>query len=231
MKPAEERVEEAFVTGVRALADVEGGGAAARLGGLAPAQARAVLEDMIYSRQADLAARRLRADGRGYYTIASAGHEANAVVAAALRPDDPALLHYRSGAFFLHRARMAREAGGPEVDALRSILLGVVAARDEPIAGGRHKVLGSAPLWVLPQTSTIASQLPRALGMAFAMRQRARLRQAPALPEDAVVICSLGDASMAHSTAAGALQAAGQIAHRGLPLPLVVVCEDNGLGI
>ena len=56
------------------------------------------------SRHLDLAARYLRAEGRGFYTIGSAGHEANAAVAAALRPTDPALLHYRSGAFYLARA-------------------------------------------------------------------------------------------------------------------------------
>ena len=43
--------------------------------------------------------------GAGYYTIGSAGHEGNAAVAAALRPTDPALLHYRSGGFYLARAR------------------------------------------------------------------------------------------------------------------------------
>ena len=56
------------------------------------------------SRRLDLAARRLRASGRGHYTIASAGHEGNAALAVATRADDPALLHYRSGAFFLARA-------------------------------------------------------------------------------------------------------------------------------
>jgi len=38
------------------------------------------------------------------------------------------------------------------------------AAADEPIAGGRHKVFGRHDLAIIPQTSTIASHLPRALG-------------------------------------------------------------------
>src|SRR5690348_2186993 len=38
------------------------------------------------SRELDLAARRLQRQGRGFYTISSAGHEANALVALALRP-------------------------------------------------------------------------------------------------------------------------------------------------
>src|SRR5579875_3134042 len=58
-------------------------------------------------RHLDEAARWLRSRGTGRYTIGSAGHEGNAAVAAALRPTDPALLHYRSGAFYLLRAARA----------------------------------------------------------------------------------------------------------------------------
>jgi hypothetical protein len=42
-------------------------------------------------------------------------------------------------------------------------VLSQAASAEDPIAGGRHKVWGSVPLWVLPQTSTIASQLPKAV--------------------------------------------------------------------
>src|SRR5436190_16913269 len=112
------------------------------------------------NRHLDLAARYLRAAGDGFYTIGSSGHEANAAVAAAVRPTDPALLHYRSGAFYL-----ARAAQVPGTDPLRDVLLGLVSAADEPIAGGRHKVFGHAALAVIPQTSTVASHLPRAVGV------------------------------------------------------------------
>ncbi|GAA4226214.1 thiamine pyrophosphate-dependent enzyme [Actinomadura meridiana] len=178
------------------------------------------------SRHLDFAARRLRADGHGYYTIGSSGHEGNAAVAAALRPDDPALLHYRSGAFFLERARQV-----PGGDPLRDVLLGLVAAAEEPIAGGRHKVFGSHRLHVIPQTSTIASHLPRALGVAFAIERAARLGLDTPWPRDAVTVCSFGDASANHSTATGAINAAVNCGYQGLPLPLLFVCEDNGLGI
>jgi hypothetical protein len=114
-----------------------------------------VFDAQLGSRHLDLAARWLRGQGKGYYTIGSCGHEGNAAVAAALRPTDPALLHYRSGAFFLERARQ----GGVST-ALRDVLLGVVAAAEDPISGGRHKVFGSKALAVIPQTSTIASHLP-----------------------------------------------------------------------
>jgi 2-oxoisovalerate dehydrogenase E1 component len=179
------------------------------------------------SRHLDLAARWLRARGAGYYTIGSSGHEGNAGVAAALRLTDPALLHYRSGAFYLARAWQAR----PARDGVTDVLLGLVAAAAEPMAGGRHKVFGHPELHVIPQTSTIASHLPRATGLAFAVGRAAKLGVRTPWPEDCVVVCSFGDASANHSTAAGAMNAAAYISYQGLPLPLLLVCEDNGLGI
>lgn len=190
--------------------------------------ALALFDAQLGSRHLDLAARWLRGQGKGFYTIASAGHEGNAALAAVLRPTDPALLHYRSGAFYLERARQAPEAC-PEP--LRDVLLGMVAASDEPIAGGRHKVFGHPGLAVIPQTSTIASHLPRAVGTAFALERAKRLGVASPWPEDALVICSFGDASVNHSTAAGAINTACHVAYQRLPLPLLLVCEDNGFGI
>jgi 2-oxoisovalerate dehydrogenase E1 component len=139
--------------------------------------------------------------------------------------DDPALLHYRSGAFYLARASQV------EIDGLRDVMLGVVAAAVEPIAGGRHKVFGRRELAVIPMTSTIASHLPRAVGMALAIDRAGRLGVRSPWREDAIVMCSFGDASLNHATAQAALNATAQISFQGLPLPLLFVCEDNGLGI
>ena len=50
-------------------------------------------------------------------------------------------------------------------------------------------------------------------------------------PDDALVVCSFGDASANHSTATGAINTAARVAYQHLPLPLLFVCEDNGLGI
>jgi 2-oxoisovalerate dehydrogenase E1 component len=178
------------------------------------------------SRHLDLAARYLRAEGPGFYTIGSAGHEADAAVGAVLRPSDPALLHYRSGAFYL-----ARAAQVPGSEPLRDVLLGLAGASDEPIAGGRHKVFGHHDLAVIPQTSTIASHLPRAVGIAFSIGRAAKLGVPSAWPADAITVASFGDASASHSTATGAINAACRTAYQGLPMPLLLVCEDNGLGI
>ena len=187
-----------------------------------------LFDAMAGSRLLDIAARRLREQGRGYYTIGSAGHEANAYVAAALRPTDPALLHYRSGAFYLARVL---QAGLALDEGLAAVLLGMFAASSEPASGGRHKVFGDGRLAIIPQTSTIASHLPRAVGVALAGGRAKRLGVDTWWPDDAVTICSFGDASINHSTAVGALNAAGYAATQGLPLPLLFVCEDNGIGI
>lgn len=194
-------------------------------------QALQLFDSQLQSRHLDLAARYLRARNSGFYTIGGFGHEGNAAVAAALRVTDPALLHYRSGGFFAERARMHLAQGHSDVDPVRDVLLGMVASSEEPIAGGRHKVFGHAALHVIPQTSTIASHLPRAVGLAFAIERAAKLGIQNKYPSDAIVVCSFGDASANHSTAAGAINTACHCSHQQLPLPILFVCEDNGIGI
>jgi 2-oxoisovalerate dehydrogenase E1 component len=225
----DEAVDRGFLDAIGALAAQPRQDPAAPLSPGSPLTGGRCLEifgAQLASRHLDLAARVLRRQGHGYYTIGSSGHEANAFVAGALRPADPALLHYRSGGFYAERARQV-----PGQNPVRDALLGMVAAAEDPIAGGRHKVFGSEPLAVIPQTSTIASHLPRAVGIAFALDRAARLGVTGRWPEDAVVVCSFGDASANHSTATGAINTACHCAFQRLPLPLLLVCEDNGIGI
>ena len=185
-----------------------------------------LFEAQATSRHLDFVARELQQEGRGFYTIGSAGHESNAMVAMAARASDPALLHYRSGGFYVARAQQV--SGSTPI---RDVLQGLMGLADEPIAGGRHKVFGHPDLAVIPQTSTIASHLPRAVGLSIALHRAHRLGVDCEWPSDAVVVCSFGDASANHSTAAGAINTALATAFRGLPVPIVFVCEDNGFGI
>jgi 2-oxoisovalerate dehydrogenase E1 component len=178
------------------------------------------------SRHTDLAAKYLQSKGRGFYTISSSGHEGNAGVAAALRPNDPGLLHYRSGAFYCARAQQV-----PDQNPVRDILFGVAAATAEPISGGRHKVFGNAALSIIPQTSTIASHLPRAVGLAYSLDRARRLARETPWPADAVVVTSFGDASANHSTLVGAFNTSSNTVFQGIGMPLLMVCEDNGFGI
>jgi 2-oxoisovalerate dehydrogenase E1 component len=222
---ARDPVDTAFVEAVRTLPP---GGVRRDGSGLTAERCLDLFDAQAASRHLDFAARRLRADGDGFYTIGSAGHESNAAVAMALRPTDPALLHYRSGGFYVARAR---QAGHDPRSPIRDILLGLVGSAEEPIAGGRHKVFGHPDLAIIPQTSTVGSHLPRAVGTAFAIDRARALGVPAAWPADAVVVCGFGDASANHSTVVGAVHAVSWSAYRGVPLPLLLVCEDNGIGI
>ncbi len=194
--------------------------------GLHAATAVRLFGDMALSRALDVAARELKKSGRSFYTISSAGHEGNVVLGELLRLTDPCFLHYRAGALIMARGRKL-----PGGDPMRDTLLSLCAAKADPIAQGRHKVWGSRALWVPPQTSTIASQLPKAMGAAFSLSLVRRLLGSSELPEDALICCSFGDASANHATALSGIHASRYAAKRGLPMPVLWVCEDNGIGI
>ena len=194
--------------------------------GLTARAALELFEDQAASRALDVVARELKREGKSFYTISSAGHEQNAALGAVLRLDDPCFLHYRSGALMMARAR---KAGGetPVFDTL----LALVASSQDPIAQGRHKVWGSRRLWVPPQTSTIASHLPKAVGAAFALSRARRMGVPLPVAPDAIVCCSFGDASANHATALAGINAARYAYRGGRPTPILFVCEDNRIGI
>jgi len=185
-----------------------------------------LFESQLVSRHLDLMARVLRVKNKVFYTIGSSGHEGNAMVARLTRHTDPAFLHYRSGALMAERFRKL-----PGMDPIMDSALSFAASKDDPASGGRHKVWGSKPLWVLPQTSTIASHLPKAFGTAVAIEQARRIGHALPIPDDSIAICSFGDASSNHATAQTAFNTAQWTAYQKLPAPVLFVCEDNGIGI
>lgn len=195
--------------------------------GLPAAEAVGLFRAQCLSRALDLTAREMQKAGQGYYTIGSSGHEGMAAVAHALRPTDPAFLHYRDAAF-----QIARAGQVPGQTVAWDMVLSFAASAEDPISGGRHKVLGSKALTIPPQTSTIASHLPKAVGAAYSLglarRHPPEHRQ---FAEDALVVCSFGDASANHSTAQGAFNTAQWTSYQSIPLPLLFVCEDNGIGI
>lgn len=195
--------------------------------GLTPEKFLDFFETQMMSRQMDLRARILKNQSECYYTIGSAGHEANAVWGDVFRLTDMAFVHYRSCAMMIQRAKQV-----PGSTPLYDTMLSFVASSEDPIAGGRHKVFGNFELLVPPQTSTIASHLPKAVGAAFSIsRSRDMKLDTAVMPSDAVVFCTFGDASTNHSTAVGAINSALWISHQNYPMPIVFICEDNGIGI
>lgn len=196
-------------------------------GPLNPEDAVAIFRAQCLSRNLDRRSRKMQSEGQGFYTIGSSGHEGMAAIASALRPDDMAFLHYRDGAF-----QTMRSSQVPSVTPAWDMLLSFSTAKEDPISGGRHKVLGSKALNIPPQTSTIASHLPKAVGAAYSVPLAKRMSpEHRVLNDDSIVMCSFGDASANHSTAQGAINSACWTSFQSVPLPLLFVCEDNGIGI
>lgn len=219
-----EIVHENFLRRVAAR-DLPAGRAPA--GPLSPELAMQAFRAGCLTRALDRQSRAMQRAGQGFYTIGSSGHEGLAAVALALRPTDMAFLHYRDAAF-----QIARAGQVPGENPTWDMLLSFASSKDDPISGGRHKVLGSRSLMIPPQTSTIASHLPKAVGAAYSIGAARRHRPEHAiLPDDALVYCSFGDASANHSTAQGAFNTAQWTSYQSVPLPLLFVCEDNGIGI
>ncbi len=185
-----------------------------------------LFDSQIKSRLLDLIARQLKEKGLSFYTIGSSGHEGNAVLGLVFKYTDMAFLHYRSGAFYVQRAK--QRSG---TDGVKEILLSLVAAAADPISGGRHKVFGSVPLTIPPQTSTIASHLPKALGAALSITRAKELGIESKLLPDSIILCSFGDASINHASTQTTFNACSWLSQQNYPLPLIFICEDNGIGI
>jgi len=186
-----------------------------------------LFESQIFSRHLDLKARIMKDEGKCYYTIGSSGHEGNAVFGKVFPYTDMAFLHYRSGAFFIERSKQV--AGTTPI---YDLALSFTASSDDPISGGRHKVFGSKQLNMPPQTSTISSHIPKAVGTALSIdRAKDLMIKERELIDDSIILCSFGDASINHSTALGGINTAEWITHQGGHVPIIFICEDNGLGI
>ena len=186
-----------------------------------------IFESQILSRHIDLKARLLKDEGKCFYTIGSSGHEGNAAFGNVFPYTDTAFLHYRSGPFFLERSKQV-DGTTPLYD----MALSFMASSDDPISGGRHKVIGSKLLNIPPQTSTIASHLPKAVGMAFSIDLSKNLNISDqGSDNNSIVLCSFGDASVNHASALCAFNTASWIVNKGGHVPIVFICEDNGFGI
>ena len=193
---------------------------------MAPKDLIDIFESQVISRHLDFKARKLKEKGLGYYTIGSSGHEGNAVFGHVFPYTDMAFLHYRSGAFMVQRSKQC-EGENP----IKDILLSIMASKDDPISSGRHKVFGSVRLNVPPQTSTIASHLPKAVGAALSIVKANELKLVSKLKNDSIILCSFGDASFNHAVAQTAFNTVQWLCFHHYPLPLIFICEDNGLGI
>ena len=69
------------------------------------------------------------------------------------------------------------------------------------------------------------------MGAAFSVDLAKRLNMDAEMPNDSIVVCNFGDASSNHSTTQGAINSTAWAAYQSIPMPIVYICEDNGIGI
>ena len=178
--------------------------------GLSPERLLAMYRQMMLSRALDRRMWVLNRQGRAPFVISAQGHEAAQVgCAAALRPGvDWLAPYYRDLAFCIAMGMTALD-----------FMLSVFARSSDPSSGGRqmpsHFSLRRAR--IIPTSSTVATQVLHAAGIAYAARLRGM---------DEVVVTCLGEGSTSKGDWHEALNFAG--VHR---LPLICLVQDNDYAI
>ena len=174
----------------------------------------ALFDAQVASRHLDLAARWLRGRGQGYYTIGSAGHEAQRRGGRGAAPHRPGAAALPLG----RRSTCARAAQVPGHDAASATCCSGwwrPPTSRSPAGGTRCSATTTWPSSRRPPPSRRTCRARS--GVAFAHRPgRASSACASPWPADAIVVCSFGDASANHSTATGAINTA---VPRRLPAP------------
>lgn len=178
--------------------------------GLSPDDLRRMYRMAVTARLIDETSLRLNRQGKAPFVVPVSGHEGCQVgTAFAFRPGtDVWAPYYRDLAVVL-------VAGFTPVD----VFLGLFAKRDDPSSGGRQMPAhwGSRRLGIVSQSSPIATHVPHAAGIAYAIRYRG---------EDAVVGCWFGEGATSEGDWHEGLNFAG--IHR---LPVIFVCENNRYAI
>jgi 2-oxoisovalerate dehydrogenase E1 component alpha subunit len=165
---------------------------------------------MLTARLLDEAALRQNRMGRAPFVVPVSGHEGCQIGTAWVmrRGTDIWLPYYRDLGVVLVAGMTTYE-----------VFLGIFAKADDPSSGGRQMPAhwGSRRLGIITGSSPIATQVPHAAGIAYAIKYRG---------EDAVVACWFGDGATSEGDWHEGLNFAG--VHR---LPVVFVCENNRYAI
>jgi len=178
--------------------------------GLTDQDVRAMYRFMVTARQCDEAQFRLNRQGKAPFVVPVSGHEGCQVGSAWAfdMTKDILVPYYRDMALCL-------VAGITPKD----IFLGVFGKRDDPMSGGRQMPVhwSSRSLRIVTHSSPIATQIPHAVGAAYASRYRG---------EDAVTGSWFGEGATSEGDWHEAMNFAG--IHR---LPVVFFCENNQYAI
>jgi 2-oxoisovalerate dehydrogenase E1 component alpha subunit len=178
--------------------------------GLTTEDLLAMYRTILTARLLDEAALRQNRMGRAPFVVPAEGHEACQVGTAWVmrKGVDVWVPYYRDGAVVLAAGMTPFE-----------IFLGIFAKADDPSSGGRQMPShwGHKGLDIISGSSPIATQIPHAAGIAYAIKYR---------QEDAVVGCWFGDGATSEGDWHEGLNFAG--IHR---LPVIFVCENNQYAI
>jgi 2-oxoisovalerate dehydrogenase E1 component len=195
--------------------------------GVSPEEAMLAIEAGFHTFNMHVESRIASLLGEGFYTIGPCGEELMAGVGLALRPTDPAALHYRHlGVQVARQLRAGRRAGDILLDRARAHACSAL----DPVTGGVHCSLGGGPADFLV-TSTLASQAPPAVGRALGAQLAHALGAGPAaacpFPRDAASFVSVGDGSVNNAHFLAAVNTALYAQHRGFKCPVVFCVTDN----
>src|SRR5947209_790895 len=165
---------------------------------------------MLTARMLDERMWALNRQGKAPFVVSSAGHEGCQVGSAyALkRGSDFCVPYYRDLGVVLVAGLTVRD-----------VLLGVYAKAEDPCNGARQMPShwGSHRLGIISGSSPIGTQVPHAVGLAYAVKYRR---------EPAVVMCWFGEGATSMGDWHEAMNFAG--IHR---LPVIFVCENNKYAI
>jgi 2-oxoisovalerate dehydrogenase E1 component alpha subunit len=178
--------------------------------GLTPDDLLRMQRWMLTARLIDEASLRQNRMGRAPFVVPVSGHEGCQIgTAAALQPGTDVWLPYY------------RDLGVVLVAGLTpyEVFLGVFSKAEDPSSGGRQMPShwGAGRLGIVSHSSPIATQVPHAAGIAYAMRYRG---------EDAVVGCWFGEGATSEGDWHEGINFAS--IHK---LPVVFVCENNEYAI
>jgi 2-oxoisovalerate dehydrogenase E1 component alpha subunit len=174
--------------------------------GLSEEDLLAMHRTMVVARLCDEAQFRLNRQGRAPFVVPVSGHEGCQIGTAwpLVRGTDIYVPYYRDMGVCLVAGMTPKD-----------VFLGVFGKADDPSSGGRQMPAhwGSRRLGIISGSSPIATQIPHASGIGYAMKYRG---------EDSVVGSWFGDGATSEGDWHESLNFAG--IHK---LPVVFVCENN----
>ncbi|HAY37543.1 MAG: dehydrogenase E1 component subunit alpha/beta [Rhodothermales bacterium] len=175
-----------------------------------PSDLLSIYQKMLTSRRLDEKMLTLLKQGKGFFHIGCAGHEAaQAAVGFLSRPgEDWYSLYYRDMMMYLM-------LGGTKEE----ILLHHLAKADDPNSGGRQMAehFGNRSRNILPISSSVGAQFLPAVGVALALQREKK---------EAYVYCSCGDGATSQGDFHEALNWAARES-----APVLFIVQDNGYAI